>query len=248
MAVVILVGHSTSVRPLAAATLSPCPASYAMTPPPIAPPRFAPQSFLPSTCCTATRIHCCYAAERMRIDQPPDLCPSTHELARRALFAFIVTFVLARITVFLIMARAIPNLYFFLSDTHVHHLNYGIFLLAAVGAYTLLATPGPTAARRAAFVYGIAMALTFDEFGMWLHLGGSYWQRASLDATVVVAAALAFFSYLSSLARLEARHKWACAILVVALVVFAAGLYAASVRLGTMAAPRLRELELASSP
>jgi hypothetical protein len=184
----------------------------------------------------------------MRTNQPPDQCPSTHELARRALLAFIVTFVLARLTVFLIMARAIPNMYFFLSDTHVHHLNYGIFLLAAVGAYTLLATPGPTAARRAAFVYGIAMALTFDEFGMWLHLGGSYWQRASLDATVVVAAALAFLSYLSSLARLERRHKWACAVLVISLIVFAAGLYAASVRLGSMAGPHLRELEIASSP
>jgi hypothetical protein len=34
------------------------------------------------------------------------------------------------------------------------------------------------------------MALTFDEFGMWLHLGGSYWQRASIDASIVVAALL----------------------------------------------------------
>jgi len=75
---------------------------------------------------------------------------TAHELARRALFAFIVTFIAARITVFLIMARRIPNLYFFLSDTHVHHLNYGIFLLAAVGAYTLMATPDARAARRAA--------------------------------------------------------------------------------------------------
>ena len=178
----------------------------------------------------------------------PQQYPTTHELARRALLAFIVTFVLARLTVFLIMARAIPNLYFFLSDTHVHHLNYGIFLLASVGAYTLMATPSAAAARRAAFVYGIAMALTFDEFGMWLHLGGSYWQRASLDATVVVAAALAFISYLRSLEKLEARHKWACAILVAALLAFAAGLYDASVRLGNVAGPHLRELELASSP
>lgn len=30
------------------------------------------------------------------------------------------------------------------------------------------------------------MALTFDEFGMWLHLGGSYWQRASFDAVIVL--------------------------------------------------------------
>ncbi len=184
----------------------------------------------------------------MRTNQRPGEYPSTHELARRALLAFIVTFILARITVFLIMARAIPNMYFFLSNTHVHHLNYGIFLLAAVGAYTLMATPSATAARRAALIYGIAMALTFDEFGMWLHLGGSYWQRASFDATVVVAALLAFTAYLRSIEKLEARHKWACAILVVAVLAFAAALYDASVRLSDVAGPKLRELELASSP
>jgi len=40
----------------------------------------------------------------------------------------------------------------------------------------------------AALLYGIGMGLTFDEFGMWIHLGGSYWQRASWDAITVVAA------------------------------------------------------------
>ena len=174
--------------------------------------------------------------------------PPPHELARRALLAFILTFILARITVLLIMARRIPNLYFFLSDTHVHHLNYGIFLLAAVGAYTLLATPSATAARRAAFVYGIAMALTFDEFGMWLHLGGSYWQRASVDATVVVAALLAFIAYATSIEKFEARHRRAFIALGVAVVAFAAVLYYASEYLGDVAGPPLRELELASSP
>jgi hypothetical protein len=109
-------------------------------------------------------------------DSPSE--PGAHELARRALLAFLLTFMLARAMVFLIMARLVPNMYFFLHNTHVHHLNYGIFLLAAVGAYLLLGAPRGDAARRAAFAYGIAMALTFDEFGMWLHLGGSYWQRA----------------------------------------------------------------------
>lgn len=180
--------------------------------------------------------------------RPASQFPPAHELARRALFAFIVTFIAARITVFLIMARRIPNLYFFLSDTHVHHLNYGIFLLAAVGAYTLLATPGAPAARRAAFVYGIAMALTFDEFGMWLHLGGSYWQRASIDATVVVAAVLAFLAYARSIEKFEARHQRAFIAIGVALLAFAAALYYASVYIGSAAGPHLRELELASSP
>ena len=86
------------------------------------------------------------------------------------------------------MARRIPNMYFFLRGTHVHHLNYGIFLLVAVGAYLLLAAPRGRKLSAAALAYGIALALTFDEFGMWLHLGGSYWQRASIDAIVIVAA------------------------------------------------------------
>jgi hypothetical protein len=183
---------------------------------------------------------------RQSRDRPADA--SAHELARRALLAFLLTFMLARAMVFLIMARLVPNLYFFLHDTHVHHLNYGIFLLAGVGAYLLLGAPRGNAARRAAFAYGIAMALTFDEFGMWLHLGGSYWQRVSIDAVVVVAALLALFAYARSIETFEARHLRAFAVLAVALVLFGFVLYDAAMRIGSVAGPRLQELELASSP
>jgi len=173
---------------------------------------------------------------------------TAHELARRALLAFLLTFILARIVVFLIMAQRIPNLYLFLHDTHVHHLNYGILLLAGVGGYLLLAAPTGDAARRAAFAYGIAMALTFDEFGMWLHLGGSYWQRASVDAIVVVAAVLALIAYARSIKTFERRHVRAFVVLAIALLLFAAVLYDASIHIGNVAGPRLRELELDSSP
>src|SRR5580658_8907163 len=174
--------------------------------------------------------------------------PAVDELARRALLAFLLTFMAARIVVLLIMSRRIPNLYLFLHDTHVHHLNYGIFLLAAVAAYLLFRTPRGDLARRAAFAYGIAMALTFDEFGMWLHLGGSYWQRASIDATVVVAGLLAFVAYARSIRTFEARHVRAFIVLALVVCLFCAVLYETSVDLGTMAGARLRELELASSP
>jgi hypothetical protein len=127
-------------------------------------------------------------------------------LARRALFGFILTFIASRTVVFLIMAQRMPNLYFFLRGTHVHHLNYGIFLLAGVAGFLLFCTPGQAAVRIAALVYGIAMALTFDEFGMWLHLGGSYWQRASVDAIIVVAAVLC----LHSRARYSASRHATC--------------------------------------
>jgi len=187
-------------------------------------------------------------AEKLRSAEPLRNAPSSHELARRALLAFLLTFILARALVFLIMARRIPNLYLFLNQTHVHHLNYGIFLLAAVGGYLLLRAPKGNAARRAAFAYGIAMALTFDEFGMWLHLGGSYWQRASVDATVVIAALLAFIAYARSIENFEARHIRAFIAIGIAVVLFCAALYAASLYIGDLAGPRLRELEQASSP
>jgi hypothetical protein len=173
---------------------------------------------------------------------------SPHSLARRTLFGFIITFIAARVVVLLIMSKEMPNLYFFLRGTHVHHLNYGIFLLAAVCAYVLFWAPRGRAARVAALLYGVAMALTFDEFGMWLHLGGSYWQRTSVDAVVIVAALFALIGFAASLRQFEARHVRASIILLIALAVFGSVMYDASIKLGHVAGPRLRELELASSP
>jgi len=169
-------------------------------------------------------------------------------LARMALLGFILTFVAARVVVFLIMARRIPNLYFFLRGTHVHHLNYGIFLLTAVAAYTLFWAPKGRALRVAALLYGAAMALTFDEFGMWLHLGGSYWQRASIDAVIVIAAVLAFIGFASTIRRFEARHIRAFIAIVIAVIVFGVVLYDTSLKIGRVEGPRLEALESASSP
>lgn len=183
---------------------------------------------------------------------PPDAAadaePPSARLARWALLAFVITFILARTMVLLIMSGRIPNLYLFLQGTHVHHLNYGIFLLAGVGGYLLLRAPTGRAACVAAALYGIAMALTFDEFGMWLHLGGSYWQRASVDATVVIAATLTLLAYASSIRAYEARHVRAGIALIVALVGFATVLYDASIYLGHLEGAKLRELEVISSP
>jgi hypothetical protein len=169
-------------------------------------------------------------------------------LARLALLGFILTFIAARVLVFLIMARRIPNFYFFLRGTHVHHLNYGIFLLACLAGYVLFRRPSGRALRTSAVVYGIAMALTFDEFGMWLHLGGSYWQRASVDAVIVVAALLALFGFASAIRRFESRHIRAFVAIAIAVIVFGAVLYDASAKIGRVEGPRLEALESASSP
>jgi len=171
-----------------------------------------------------------------------------HRLARRALFSFILTFVLSRVFVFLIMAKQIPNFYFFLQGTHVHHLNYGIFLMSVVCGYSVFRRPAGRAAEVTALLYGVAMGLTFDEFGMWLHLGGSYWQRVSVDAVIVVAALFGLVSFARSLERLERRHFWAFLILAILLAGFGAVTYIAGLKLGGVMGQTLHDLEVASSP
>jgi hypothetical protein len=186
-----------------------------------------------------------------QINEPPINAPSSNEpavLARRALFGFILTFIVARTMVLLIMSNRMPNLYFFLHGTHVHHLNYGIFLLAGVGGYLLLGIRSSKNLRVAALAYGMAMALTFDEFGMWLHLGGSYWQRASVDAIILVAAVLGLISFGSAIRSFESRHVRVSVVLLIALVAFGVVVYDASLQIGRLEGPRLEALELASSP
>src|SRR5664279_4118669 len=173
---------------------------------------------------------------------------TAHKLARHALFSFIVTFVLSRICVFLIMADEMPNLYFFMHGTHVHHLNYGIFLLATVGGYSVFQRPTGRPAEITALLYGVAMGLTFDEFGMWLHLGGSYWQRASVDAVIVVSALFGLVAFARTLKRFERRHFRAFIVLLIVLISFGIAIYTAGSRIGDVMGPTLYDLEAASSP
>ncbi len=146
---------------------------------------------------------------------------STSHLARLSLVAFLLTFISARTLVFLIMSRSIPDLYLHVKGTHMHHLNYGIILLSAVGGYLVFRRPTDRALRAVALLYGIAMGLTFDEFGMWIHLGGSYWQRASWDAITVVAAVFALIAFAPSLKRFRPYHWYTAVVLALALSVFA---------------------------
>ena len=173
---------------------------------------------------------------------------TAHKLARFALFSFLMTFILSRVFVFLIMSKMMPNLYCFVQGTHVHHLNYGIFLLATVAGYSVFRRPTGRAAEITALLYGVAMGLTFDEFGMWLHLGGSYWQRASVDAVIVVTALFGLVAFARTLKKFEHKHFWLFLIVLVVVLGFGAVIYIAGLRLGDMVGQPLRELESASSP
>ena len=150
--------------------------------------------------------------------------PGAQVVARHILVPFILTFISSRLLVFLIVARRIPDLYLHLGGTHVHHLNYGIFLLSAVGAYLLFARPNARILQGVAALYGVGLALTFDEFGLWFHLGGSYWQRASFDAVVVIAGLLGLVVVAPAWHHFRPHHWATAALLVVAVSIFGVAL------------------------
>ena len=163
--------------------------------------------------------------------------------AREVLVAFLFTFIAARVMVYLIMSHKVRSLYLHVGAVHVHHLNYGIFLLTFVGGYLIFGQPGGGLLTFTSLLYGIALALTFDEFGMWLHLGGPYWQRLSFDAVVVIAALLSLFAFAPNLRRFKTRHWTTTALLCVALSAFGYYVYREGQNLGHKIAPSLQSLE-----
>lgn len=166
-----------------------------------------------------------------------------NKLARIILATFLPTFMLARVVVFLIMSRTIPDLYLHVKGTHLHHLNFGIFLLSAVGAYLIFWRPEGEKLSVSAGLYGIAMALTFDEFGMWIHLGGGYWQRASWDALVILSALFALLAFAPSLKKFRPHH-WLTAIFLITVLAVFLFLFVKSFKYaGDKLGPRLHHIE-----
>lgn len=104
------------------------------------------------------------------------------------LFTFLTTFLLARLMVYLVLGRLLPNFFLTVRGVHIHHFTYGVFLLAFAGLYFLIKRPP---AERPDFkwltvLYGVGLGLTFDEFGMWIRLEDEYWIRQSYDAVIIV--------------------------------------------------------------
>ena len=71
---------------------------------------------------------------------------------------------------------------------HIHHMVWGILLLLLVG-YCWLMEVGtgsvdswPWAGRMTSMLYGVAAALTLDEFALWLNLSDVYWQRQGRES------------------------------------------------------------------
>jgi hypothetical protein len=103
--------------------------------------------------------------------------------------SFLITFVLSRTYVYITshdileFKYLIDNIY--IHGIHVHHLNWGIFILVVVG-FMALYDLQPIIHRRLAIFYGIGLGLTFDEFALWLKLEDDYYARISYEAIIII--------------------------------------------------------------
>jgi hypothetical protein len=103
------------------------------------------------------------------------------------LVGFLPTFLGARLIV-----RTNPDLFANINGVHVHHFTWGFFILAIIG---FVAITTSRYRRIQAVVYGVGLAMAFDEFGMWLHLTTNYDVEASEIAIALIASFLVFVVY-----------------------------------------------------
>jgi hypothetical protein len=113
-----------------------------------------------------------------------------------ASLGFLVTFGVIRLITYLIHIGVGPFRNVTTSGgLHIHHLVWGILILLLVG-YVWLIEEGVGSSWMAsvtAAAYGMAAALTLDEFALWLNLSDVYWERAgrlSVDVVFIFAALL----------------------------------------------------------
>jgi hypothetical protein len=122
-------------------------------------------------------------------------------VALRALVAFLITFLILRVITAIIHFDVFPHGPFrnlvTRSGLHIHHLFWGILLLMLTD-FAALATRAPEWHLRIAIVFGIALALTLDEFALWLRLADVYWSRdgiESIKAAAVAAVLLGMYAF-----------------------------------------------------
>jgi hypothetical protein len=100
--------------------------------------------------------------------------------------SFLLTFLLSRLSVWLVIHHLFPGwLFVYSHGVHIHHLNYGIILLAIAGFWGLVNTKRHIQ-YAIAVLYGIGLGLTADEYGMILLLRDNYYVRQSYDAVIIV--------------------------------------------------------------
>ncbi|MGA7398350.1 MAG: hypothetical protein WBW62_12975, partial [Solirubrobacterales bacterium] len=84
------------------------------------------------------------------------------------------------------------------SGVHVHHLVFGIVTMMAAGTAAFATLGDSPWFEVFAFIFGIGVGLTIDEFALWVHLDDVYWAeegRRSIDATVIAVVCIALLLF-----------------------------------------------------
>lgn len=122
---------------------------------------------------------------------------------RWALAAFVVTAVVTRtITLALHLRGAGENGGLMIGGTHIHHMVFGLIILAIVTVIWLVrqgaANPNPLPALEP-ILFGIAWALILDESALIINLSDVYWtafgEAESLVALALFAGVLSWFAF-----------------------------------------------------
>ena len=100
--------------------------------------------------------------------------------------SFLITFILSRLTVWMVYHHFLPRQFFLTThDVHIHHFNYGIILLSIAGFWSLMNNKRGRL-YLIAIIYGIGLGLIADEYGILLLLRDNYYARQSYDAVIIV--------------------------------------------------------------
>ncbi|MDP1538589.1 MAG: hypothetical protein Q8M00_00980 [bacterium] len=108
---------------------------------------------------------------------------------------FLITFIIFRGLAYAWAHDIIPEVPIYIDGIRIHHYNFGIFILVFVG-YWLLVRRGDGNLFNIAKIYGIGLAMVFDQFGMWLQLQDNYWLRPSYDGAIIIIVGLLNIVYL----------------------------------------------------
>ena len=79
------------------------------------------------------------------------------------------------------------------SGVHLHHLVFGIVTMMVAGTVSFAGFATSPLYEICAFLFGVGIGLTIDEFALWVHLDDVYWARegrSSVDAAVISAGVL----------------------------------------------------------
>lgn len=102
--------------------------------------------------------------------------------------ALLVTFLATRFITRRIRAGSTAVGNWSIGGVHVHHQVFGIVALLVAGCLEFAFRPTQPGSDVLAAIFGAGIALTLDEFALWLYLDDVYWSeqgRRSLDAVFI---------------------------------------------------------------